>query len=47
MPAQALQGFANALQQHLERMQEAQGQGGADSSGLIGPEGPIDLSKLN
>lgn len=54
MPPQALVAFANAIQQHLQAIaqQQAAARAGAaqpDSadSGLVGPDGPIDLSRLN
>jgi len=52
MPPQALVAFANAIQQHLVAVAQAQQAGGQDSnqsasSGLVGPDGPIDLTRLN
>lgn len=48
MPPQALVAFANAIQQHLASIEQAQ-RGGqpAGGSGLMGPDGPIDLGKIN
>lgn len=45
MPPQALMAFAQAIQQHMN--QAASGQPAPESSGLMGPDGPIDLSRMN
>jgi len=53
MPPQALVAFANAIQQHLQAIAAAQANARAGAqpesadSGLVGPDGPIDLSRLN
>ncbi|MEO7993731.1 MAG: DUF3467 domain-containing protein [bacterium] len=54
MPPQALVAFAQAIQQHLQAIAAAQAEGGPGAqqtapanSGLIGPDGPIDLTRLN
>ncbi|MCG3151012.1 MAG: hypothetical protein GEEBNDBF_00278 [bacterium] len=48
MPPQALVAFANAIQQHLQAIAQAQANARQqEDSGLVGPDGPIDLSRLN
>ncbi|HYE77169.1 MAG TPA: hypothetical protein VEI97_04210 [bacterium] len=46
MPPQALMAFAQAIQQHMSQGGQAAG-APAPESGLMGPDGPIDLSRMN